>query len=294
VVDGFERLPRAARALVVVVLISVLGFIDYVTGFELSFAFFYVLPVGLAAWSLALPWGMTVSVLSAVVWLAANQLAGNPSTNSLLLAWNAATRLGFFVVVTLLMARLRQALERERALSRTDFLTGALNSRAFGEQAALELDRVRRYGRPCTVLYLDLDNFKAVNDRDGHTAGDQLLRTVAQAMRDCVRRTDLVARLGGDEFAVLLPETNAAAARHAAEHVRSRVLEAVRARDWPVTVSIGALTCVTAPDSADALIRLVDHLMHEVKHSTKDGVAFGLHDTPPPPGTGSAARVGAR
>jgi len=289
--ERFEGLPASIRALVILLLIAGLGLLDYVTGFEISFAFFYLLPVALAAWSLPVPAALMASMMSAAVWLAANQLAGNPVTNSVVLFWNATTRLGFFVVVTVLLSRLRKALERERALSRTDFLTGALNSRAFSESAATELDRTRRYGRPFTVAYLDLDNFKTVNDQRGHTEGDELLQTVVRSIRATIRRTDVVARLGGDEFVVLLPETDGAAARHAVENLQTRVLADLGARRWPVTVSIGVLTCVTAPESTDDLIRRVDHLMYEVKRASKDAVTYGVHDAPPPPAHGPAGRL---
>ena len=287
----FERLSRAARVTVCVLLVAVLGFLDYLTGFEISFAFFYLLPVGLAAWSLGRITGLAVSVLSAGVWLVANQAAGNPETQILLLGWNAGTRLGFFVVVTELMTRQRRALERERTLSRTDGLTGVLNGRAFYATLAAELARAGRYARPFSVAYVDLDDFKAINDRFGHSTGDALLQTVAKMMLASIRRTDTVARLGGDEFAVLFPETTGAAVRRAADTMRERLLDAMRAQGWPVTFSIGVLTCHTCPDSPDALIAQADRLMYQVKQSTKNGVAFGeLSD--PLAGTEAGRRVG--
>lgn len=124
-----------------------------------------------------------------------------------------------------------------------------------------------------------------MNDRFGHATGDELLRTVADTIRTRLRRVDSVARLGGDEFAVLLPETGAEAARGVVEQVRGGLADAMRTHAWPVTVSIGALTCVTAPESADALIRRVDDLMYAVKHGDKDGVMYGTYELPPQPPT---------
>src|SRR6185312_6159583 len=94
-------------------------------------------------------------------------------------------------------------------LARIDALTGVANGRTFYDLARVELCRFQRTGRPFTVAYLDLDNFKQVNDRLGHPAGDDLLRRVAQVLRDNTRVLDVPARLGGDEFALLLPETDA-------------------------------------------------------------------------------------
>lgn len=288
----FEGLRPAGRIGVTVALVALVGALDYLTGFELSFAFFYVLPVGLAAWSLGRRAGLITSVASAVVWAVANQLAGNPQTAIPLLVWNTGTRLGFFVVVTELMTRQRRALERERTLSRTDGLTGVLNGRAFYEVLAVEIARARRYARPLAVAYVDLDDFKTVNDRFGHATGDALLQTVAKMLLASIRRSDSVARLGGDEFAVLFPEATAGAARRAAETMRERLLAAMRAQDWPVTFSIGVLACPTCPESPDALIARADALMYDVKRATKDGIAFGEFEERLPAAAGGTERPG--
>lgn len=270
----FAHWPPVFQALAAVLLVLLVGYVDYATGFEVSFAFFYIVPVAVAGWWVGLGTALAVSVLSAGVWLLANWLAGDPLARSLVVYWNAATRLGFFVVVSVLLHRLRAALERERALSRTDHLTGVLNSRAFTETLGRELERARRYGRPFSLAYADLDNFKTVNDRYGHTAGDDLLRTVAQLMQGVLRRTDSVARLGGDEFAVLLPEADAVAAARAVGHMREKIGEAMRARDWPVTMSVGVLTCTEPPAGVDEVIARADALMYEVKRGGKDGVVY--------------------
>lgn len=270
---AFDRWHPALQTTVAFGLVAVIGYLDYVTGFEVSFAFFYVVPVALVAWSGGLAPGLAIAVLSAGSWLLANWLAGDPVSRSILFYWNAATRLGFFAVVVVLLARLRAALERERALSRMDHLTGVLNGRAFTEVLIAEIDRSRRYGRPFSVAYLDLDNFKTVNDRYGHTAGDDLLRAVAELIQTSLRRTDTVARLGGDEFAVLLPETDAAAAEAAVGNMRAGVAAVMRERDWPVTLSVGVLTCSEPPGGVDEIIARADALMYEAKKEGKDRVA---------------------
>ncbi len=160
-------------------------------------------------------------MLSAVAWFEAFRLSGGTVSSFTVLFWNASTRLGFFIVVTVLLALLRRALDQARALSRMDGLTGVTNSRAFRDLATTEIVRARRYGRPFTVAYIDLDHFKTVNDRFGHSSGDTLLRTVAGIMRDAVRASDIVARMGGDEFALLFPETDSDAARAGIEKLRT-------------------------------------------------------------------------
>ena len=130
-----------------------------------------------------------------------------------------------FGSVALLAAAQRDWLRRERAISRTDGLTGLLNGRGFYEAAAVELARSSRYRHPLTLAYVDLDDFKEINDRLGHARGDAVLVAVAHALRRACRSTDLVGRLGGDEFVVLFPETDRDAAEAALVKLRSRSQE---------------------------------------------------------------------
>jgi diguanylate cyclase (GGDEF)-like protein len=135
--------------------------------------------------------------------------------------------------------------------------------------ADAEIRRSRRYNDPFTVIYLDIDNFKTVNDTQGHSEGDRLLRQVASTLTTAVREIDTVARLGGDEFGLLLPESDGDAAVTVATKI-SAGLKAQVEQHWPVTFSIGMVTYLTAPESADEMIRVADKLMYEVKESGKD------------------------
>ena len=110
-----------------------------------------------------------------------------------------------------------------RASSRSDPLTGVANSRVFLELLKREIARARRYKRPLTLAYLDLDNFKSVNDILGHAMGDKVLQTVVSTVNANIRVTDVVGRLGGDEFVLLLPETDMQGARSGRSCVRSEV-----------------------------------------------------------------------
>ena len=130
---------------------------------------------------------------------------------------------------------------------------------------------------PFTLAYIDLDNFKTVNDQLGHATGDQVLRTVVSSVKKNIRRTDIVARLGGDEFALLLPETNQESARVVLSKIQDGLLEEMRKNNWPVTFSIGVLTCRVAPPSTDALVSMADELMYSVKHDGKNGVKYATY-----------------
>jgi diguanylate cyclase (GGDEF)-like protein len=169
-------------------------------------------------------------------------------------------------------------LEHERELARTDYLTGAVNSRIFFQLLQMEIDRSQRYKHPFTIAYIDIDNFKAVNDHFGHITGDQALRAVAEQARKHLRKTDVIARLGGDEFAVLLPETGQESAQAALSKIQSDISEGMRQSNWSITLSIGALTCIiNAPHTTDEIIRLADDLMYSVKRDSKNAIKYVVY-----------------
>lgn len=250
---------------------------DYLTGHDGSFGFFYLLPVTFVVWFVGERFGIPISCMSALAWHIANMHGNAAFSSPLILYWNSATRLGFFVVVAFLLSRLKAALERESALSRTDFLTGALNARAFSEVGVTEILRARRHRRPFTIVYMDLDNFKTVNDTLGHSVGNTLLRQVVDTLKRNVRATDVVARLGGDEFAILLPETNGDSAKVLVSKLREQLLGEMQNGNWPVTFSLGVLTCVSPPGNVDEMIRVADVLMYEVKKSGKNAVQYSTY-----------------
>ncbi len=270
--DAVERLSRPSKLWLSLVVVLVLGVVDYATGYEAFFAVFYLVPIAFAAWHVSQRWGLIFSFLSAVVWAYANWEAAAHLHSAWIYPWNTLTRFAMFLLVTRLLGALREALEHERDLARTDPLTGIANRRAFIDVAERELLRCRRHGSPVTVLYADLDSFKTVNDRLGHAAGDALLREVAAtAMRE-VRALDVVARLGGDEFAVLLPETGLAAARQATQRLQHALADAMAGRDCPVTCSIGAMTYLDPPASTAEMLQHADALMYAVKQAGRNAV----------------------
>lgn len=250
-------------------LVAFIGAVDYASRYELSLAVFYLAPVVLATWGAGRFPGILVSAVAAVAWRA-EILAERHYSSSFIPYWNTAVRFALLLTVALLLLRLKESLERERQAARMDFLTGVANSRLFAELARVELSRAQRYSYPVTVAYVDLDNFKQVNDRFGHAEGDKLLRAVGRALRTHLRATDVVARMGGDEFALLLPETSEGAAPKLLAKLRDALLETVRQQEWPVTFSIGAITFVRAPAWVDDVLRQVDTVMYEVKRSGKN------------------------
>ncbi len=141
--------------------------------------------------------------------------------------------------------------------------------RAFLTSAEAELERSRRYRHQLSLLYLDVDDFKAVNDRLGHGEGNRLLRRLTVVLTAELRSVDLAARLGGDEFAVLMPETGSRAARQLAGRLLA-ALSAEQASDGaPLSCSCGLVTFRLPPESVDALLEAGDRLMYEAKAAGK-------------------------
>jgi len=264
-----KRLPAWAMVILGLGLVAVVGIFDGITGPDYSFSAFYLVPVVATAWYAGRISAIVVAVAGAVAWLAADMAGKRYHGLPLELIWNEAVELSLFLFAALVISSLKGRLDREEELARTDQLTGIANRRRFNELAGDEIRRARRYRSPFTVMYLDIDNFKVVNDTLGHSEGDHLLRQVAVTIRDNVRESDTVARLGGDEFALLLPETGREVAPAVAAKVRGRLRDEVERR-WPVTFSIGMVTYLAAPASVDEMIRRADLLMYAVKSAGKD------------------------
>ena len=160
-------------------------------------------------------------------------------------------------------------------LSETDALTRLLNARGFASRLNAEAKRARRYHEPLSLLFLDLDGLKRINDRHGHRAGSEALREVAGVIRGQLRESDTGARWGGDEFTIIAPNTTKMAAMSFAERIRSAIAD--HASEWPITASIGIATLEPSddgtPSDAQALVRDADAAMYEAKRRGKNTVA---------------------
>lgn len=201
-----------------------------------------------------------------------------------------------------LQARVRSGLRLRRALielaaknellerlALTDPLTGLANRRAFDESLAAEIARSFRNCKPLSLLYLDLDNFKRVNDQHGHPVGDEILTAFADLLRRHARRIDVTARIGGEEFAVLLPHTGKTHAVLVSERIRKAV-ESVpmgRTKQIPVTVSIGvAQFRGTSTDDGADFLQEADEALYQAKQGGRNRVVASP-DVEEPPASGS-------
>jgi diguanylate cyclase (GGDEF)-like protein len=164
--------------------------------------------------------------------------------------------------------KLACAQERLREQSEIDELTGLLNRRAFNRCIALELSRAKRYARPVAIFVLDLDGFKAINDKHGHAAGDAVLRQCATLLRQSLRQNDLIARIGGDELVIVVPEMEQGAATVFRHKLRRLVTDAETQHEGlrlQVGASIGVALFPWDGDTPQRLLSRADAMMYEEK-----------------------------
>jgi diguanylate cyclase (GGDEF)-like protein len=265
-----RRFPNAAPLVLGVVLVALIAFGDWVTGPELSFSVLYMGAVVAVTWLGSRRHGMLVAGLAAAESLLATVLghgALGPAD-----IWNASTQLAVLVLTATLIGSLRRALVDQRRMAMVDPLTGAMNRRAFQLVAERERLRAGREGTPLSLAYFDLDDFKEINDRLGHAAGDDLLTGFATAVNETIRGTDLLARIGGDEFVLLLPDTDAREAMLVVDRVRNLLVDETGS-GATVTTSVGIATFRFPPNTVDALLAGADDLLYQAKGRGGDTVA---------------------
>ena len=271
--DRLERLPRAFIVALSLAAVLLIALAKFWAPPGLAFLLLYLVPVFAVAWLVGRRAGVLVSLVSACAYFFSEEFGSGFQSRPLIPVFNFVARLGAFLFVTYFVSALRRSLEQERAAARTDALTGALNRRSFFEAAEMEIKRARRHRHPFTVAYLDIDDFKELNDRFGHTAGDAALRALTDTIRGGIREIDSVARLGGDEFVLLMPETDDAAARAVVARVRQSLARAAAENRWPISFSVGVVTWTTPPRTVDAMIKQADDTMYEVKNTGKNRIA---------------------
>lgn len=262
---------RLAAWFVGAVTIAALGFLRTATDAEYIFASAAILPVAVVAWIGGRRDGIILSLLAAIMWTSADTFSQRQFSAEWIPFVNGLTHFVTNAFVAHLTVRVRTLLEREREIASHDALTGLLNQRAFFEAGDAEANRSRRYGHPLAVAFLDLDDFKRLNDSQGHEAGDRALKAAAKGLHRSLRNTDRLARLGGDEFAVLLPEISYDAATNAGNKIAAAMQAALKEFP-PISASIGVAWFESAAGDFPAMLEAADALMYEIKKAGKHGM----------------------
>jgi diguanylate cyclase (GGDEF)-like protein len=247
---------------------------DYVTGPLAPFTHFYLVPIIVAGLFLDKKLAYLVTALATISGVPVFQQPFLIYTPPLL--WlNVFSDAAIFFTVLTLTFQLKNLLSRLEEQANTDFLTKASSRRFFTEACNIELARAFRDKRPASLVFIDLDNFKQVNDTQGHHKGDELLVKVAASIMASLRGSDLFGRLGGDEFAILLHQTTETQAKTLIVRLKENLLRTTAKLNTNVTFSIGVVSYLAEKQtSADALLALADSAMYSIKNSTKNAIKF--------------------
>jgi diguanylate cyclase (GGDEF)-like protein len=209
-----------------------------------------------------------VGIALALVWSATEVAISWPDFPMIVFVLNTFTRSVIFTII----GRVLIKLWREREYARKDILTGLANRVEFLDRLEIEQGHSERTGRPYSLLFIDIDNFKALNDTHGHQVGDEALKILAYILRSSSRKVDVAARLGGDEFVLLLLDTDEQTCEVMTKRIEAATKQAFEERFWPITVSIGKTTKIGKTKEVDWVIRLADEDMYEAKKTKQQMV----------------------
>ena len=270
ITEYLDSKPKSVLLVLGVLLLVLVGVGDYLThtNYVLEFSPFYLVPVSFFSWFIGKRAGIALAVTS-VVFGFLIRLSTLPRT---IAYWDALVWLALYLSSCLVIAQLKRLYVHERHVSRIDPLTRVENRRALFESAARAKNFSGRLRVPLSVAYLDLDGFKQLNDRLGHSTGDKLLCVVAAGIRKALRPTDVVGRMGGDEFVLILPESDKVTAARILGRVRIELDQAMQKRRWPITFSIGLVSFAPPLGSVSEMIRAADNAMYAAKSRGKDRV----------------------
>lgn len=250
--------------------------LNYNTGRNFEVDFFYLIPLGMVTWFTNLEWGISTAVLVTVLLFVVDSITGKISGSWVMDGWNALFEFAFFLTFVSLLTILKRKVKELEELASEDSLTKVANRRAFYRAAQTEMNRSQRFGLLFSIAYIDIDNFKRINDTNGHTVGDGLLRDVASTFLQNIRNIDMVARIGGDEFAILFPHTDAEEVKFAVEKIQKHLNELAASHQWQITFSIGVMTFSQPPASVEEMIGLTDGVMYSVKKKGKNNTAYEM------------------
>jgi len=286
--DRLESIPGSASVCVVLVLCLGVGWIDVATGREVKVLPLYLTITSFGAWRLGRAGAVSSAALALSTWAAVQWFQpGNPWSWAIWLG-NIGTQGIALLFVGMLVATLADQLRVARAANRKDALTGLQNRHGLMGDVAIAIALCRRNGRAMALAFIDLDNFKQVNDQHGHKAGDQLLQCCASVIAHSCRSTDIAARLGGDEFVIAMPEVQPAEARIIVDRLRESFMARPEVAGTPVSMTIGAVVDPRAASAIEHLLARADALMYEAKRAGKDRVVVrALGETPPAAASGA-------
>ena len=259
-------------AVVAIFEISVIAYIDYFFGSNINLFVLYLIPCVLATWYIQIRYGLFFVVFAVFISYLSDIIL-KTNTNILYTSINAIARMSVFIVAVITVDKIKKLTNELERLTLTDPLTQIGNKRAAFARGDEEIQKMKRSKLPLSILFIDLDNFKSVNDTFGHEAGDEVIAKTGATLKNIIRTTDFTARIGGDEFVVMLYDTNIKGALVTAEKIRAELEEIFSNQGYGVTSSIGAATFIKPPHSFSAALDCADSLMYKAKNTSKNAIA---------------------
>jgi len=272
----FELTVRQRRAVLLasVLVVLLIGYVNHLAeeALNVEVEALYLAPIAAVAWACSRRCAVAFASFVAVVATASCVI--NQGFPPLQTTVELVVHAGTFVSAALIVNLLASVMNRQVHCAHFDGLTEAVNAAYFREFVQRELARASRHGHSVAVAFLDLDDFKRLNDEMGHSVGDRALQFSVALMKEQVRVTDVVGRLGGDEFGILMPETDEAEAGAVLERLRVAIKERASEKGWPISASIGAVTVSGGSGDAtpETIIKRADAVMYRVKSTSKDRV----------------------
>ena len=261
-----ELPPRAVPIVSILAMLVVLAF-DLLLPAEIRLHVLYIFPLAAIAlhceWTSAVLGGLALSVAFQLSNFSLHHIPDAPFVTDALIAFASS-------VLTIILARaVREKYLATADLATYDSLTGLRNRRSFESIADMEIARQKRYGGVFSLAILDLNNFKDVNDSEGHHVGDKALRLLADVLRAHTRGSDSLGRLGGDEFAILMPNTRQADCISLCEHLSANIATRMADAGFAITASVGSTTFERAPQSTADALKVADKAMYSAKADSK-------------------------
>lgn len=261
---------------------GIIAWLDHRSHATMSFSLLYFPVIMMVAWFGRRATAIVISLLCSAAWYLINRPSDGSSPVFLGSTAIHVFTFSFVAWMTIILRRGKHdgdlfqkkqgtALDTEMGLARHDDLTGALNSRGFQEKFSEERAKNLRYGRTTSLLHLDLDHFKEINDVHGHRFGDEMLKKVVSIINENIRDVDAVARNGGDEFIVMLPETESKRAEACAMRILAQMKKSLQR---PLTGSVGIVSFGPASESDLEISKIADEAMYEAKKQGRDRVVM--------------------
>ena len=277
-----EALPREKIWLAMVAATGTIAALDHVAP-AVGFAPLYILIICGAAWGLGSREGYFVAVIAALLAIAP-ALRTVPAIDPEIHALRVIIHVATFLFLATTVTSFRRSYDREQFLAHRDRMTGTLNKEVFQRRCTKAIQDAARTGQALLLVILDLDDFKAVNNREGHRAGDEVLTTFAKGVSPIMRREDLVGRIGGDEFSLLVRVPSIAEGQSVAQDMHARLSAVLASSRYPVTCSMGALLIPPhAPRNTAELVHAADQAMYRAKQAGKNGIVIGRVGEPDTP-----------